>query len=198
MSELTFDQVVDAYAPAEQSVRVCVRGDLVAQLERLEADLVEARDADENENRHPKAPKIAKQIEELQAVARGHEVEFVFRSIGRKAWSDLVSQHPPTKKQKAELKGNQRLEWNPETFPIAAVAESCIKPAGVTEDAVQRIADEWTHGQWQLLWNACLAANIKVNDVPSSVAASAILHGSEQRSEPARTAASHEASSSDE
>jgi hypothetical protein len=183
------DGLVDEITPATETVRICTRGDLVDQLRRLEQELADAQRDDDRHNRPPKAPKIAKQIEALEAEARGSERGLTLQAIGAAAWSDLLAKHPPTKQQRDQYPG---LDHNPETFPYAAVAASLGEP---DDSGVRKLVERISQGQWSRLWGACLAVNVGEVSVPFSGRAYALLRGSEQSSTSAADTASPAASS---
>lgn len=163
-----------------KSVRLCLDGELMDQIEQLDDSLTQALEADAAENRHPEAPAIAARIVELTEQARAKEVLFSFRHMGRRPWRDLIAEHPPTDSDKAN--GG---DFNTSTFPVAAMVASCIAPTGVTQELIQELADETlTDAQWNRLWATCHAANTGGADIPLSVAAYAIARGTETSSAP--------------
>jgi hypothetical protein len=93
----------------EKSVYLCLAGEEIAELDRLERQLAELgkawqpgslADADPRE-------KLAKQVAAARKKVRGAETEFRFRALGDKEWSDLLAAHPS--QDKAQM-------WDPETF----------------------------------------------------------------------------------
>lgn len=194
MSELTAkDILAQAENPAYTRVataRVLLRQDLVTRHRELDEELAAAIARDAKTNERDQAPDIARQIEALQDEMEAAKVEFKFKAIGKKAWADLLAQHPPLKEHK-EL----RVDHNPETFPIAAIAASCIKPDGVDEDFVRRLEAVLTDPQFTVIWRACIDANIGGVESPKSLAAGQILRVSEQSGTIAVPAASPEVSS---
>lgn len=74
-------------------------------------------------------------------------IRFRVRSLGRKAWEELIEAHPPTPEQAAEA-APDLLGWNPETFPVAALA-ACVavvdegEPVDLTEE---QAAELWNDG----------------------------------------------------
>jgi hypothetical protein len=186
--------VVAQAKPRTATVRLCLRGDLAQEHERLEGELAEARRYDEQTNEPNTAPAIARRIRDIEAQMRDDEVEFVFSAIGKTRWSDLLAEHPPTKDQKADL----RLDHNPETFSVAAIAASLTEPADASLEDVEQLAEVLSVGQWAKLWSACIAANIGGDTPGESSAASAVLRAFEQSSTSAVAAASLAASSSAE
>lgn len=199
-ADWTRDEVDAQERPAEVSVRVCLRGDLVAEVERLEGQLRHEREVDNRQNRAPVAPQIAQQILAVQERARASEVEFRFRALGRRAYSDLVAAHGPSDEQRAEAAEHGiSLEWDPEAFPPALAAASCSAPADMAgqPDWWRVKFDAWSVGQWTRVWRAVIAVNAGVAEVgPKSVIASAVLAACEPNWTTAAPAASPEASSS--
>ena len=159
-----------------RSATVPLRGDLLDEVDRLEDELVRAEEADARLNRHPVAPSIADRILALEEEARQSEVRFSFEGVGRGRYARLASEHPATDEQKEELDGVE-LEWNPETFPPALLAESCVEPAELRGDVQEwtEIHENWSVGQVNRLWQACSIANAGVAESPNSQLASVAL-----------------------
>jgi hypothetical protein len=178
------------------TARVLLRQDLAARHEELDAQLTAAMEADgrlTGIGDAPQSPAVAEQVRALEAEMESLTVPFRFRALSKRVWSDLIAQHPPTKDQ---TRAHPQLDHNPETFPVAAVAASCIDPAMTLEQA-QRLETSLNQSQWGRLWAACLDANVGV-DAPKSVAAGMLrrLNGASER--PLTTTAFPAASSSDE
>ncbi len=186
------DILAQAENPAYTRVataRVLLRQDMVAKHRELEAELTAAVARDATTNERDQAPEIARQIEALEAEMETAKVEFRFRAVGKKAWADLLAKHPPLKEHK-EL----RVDHNPETFPIAAIAASCVSPE-LSEDDVRRLEVAMTDAQFTVLWRGCIDANIGGVESPKSLAAGQILRVNERSGTTAVPAASPEASS---
>jgi hypothetical protein len=183
---------LEAAKPVVKRCRVCLRGDLVAEIEKLSYELAEAELFDANENRLPEAPPIAARIVELTDQARAAETEFVFQALGRRAWRDLVAQHPPKDSDKEAGR-----DFDGETFPAAAMAACCTSPTGATLAQFEQLRDGDSIGdaQWNRLWATCNRANTGGSDIPLSEAAFALARGTEQKPAAQGTTASPEASS---
>jgi hypothetical protein len=92
-------------------------------------------------------------------VARENSVKFVFRSLGRRKYDALLGEHPPTDEQ-MKKQGNDKLEFNPETFPEALVQACLIEPE-LSIDEVKEIfnSEDWTPGETYSLFMAAMQAN---------------------------------------
>lgn len=169
----SLDAVLAGFKPKVARAQVCLRGDLIDELEQLEVQYRQAKAADDGDlGGGPWLP-IAERIAQVQAEVDATSTTFVFESIGQRAWSDLIAAHPPTSEGKKT--GEQ---FNPDSFPFAAVAASCVQPTGVDEEGARRLYDRLNFGQWSELWGACLDANVRTASVPKSAARSGSPRGS--------------------
>lgn len=166
------------YQPTLARAKVCLDSKLVLEIDRLEEQLRTARTLDERLHRDQdaEAPALARRILELKDQAAASEVEFVFRSIGRLAYTELVRKHPATQAQAEEA--GAHLSWNPDTFPPALLAAACVEPDDSTEAWWTRKYNEWGVGQVKRLWEACLTAQGGVVEVPKALAASEVISAS--------------------
>lgn len=185
--DVSVDDILGEYVPPTHKVNVLTRADLQQRLEDLEAEL---KAASRSTTLDSGVGGVLERIAEVEREAEPFVREFVFQSIGNKAWSDLMAEHPP-KKSHREV----GLGYNGDTFPPAAVAASCVKPSGMTEKNATLLMEGWSVGQWAELWTGCLKANGKVSGVPFSAAASVLRRDSEPNSTIAPSEASPTASS---
>lgn len=167
---------------------------LLDQHAEAEAELAQAIEDDRRLNREPLAPTLAARVQELEAEIEASKRSFRFVSIGRKAWADLVRDHPPSKEDR---KRDARSDINSETFPAAAIAASCADPK-MTLEQVKRLETAIGDPQWTVLWNDCLQANLGGLSTPKSLLAGTILRASEQFATTAASGESPDQSSLDE
>lgn len=191
MADLTVDDLLAEIAPRESVARVLLRQELVARHAELDASLQDALANDARENREPEAPRLAAEIVALEDEMDDARRAFTFRAVGQRRWSDLLAQHPPTKDQRKE---NPRLDHNPATFPVVAIAASCANPV-LTEDQVRLFEDRLDVTQWSLLWAACLDANMGAGNSPKSIVAGAIARANAELEGLAKSSEYLEASS---
>jgi hypothetical protein len=89
-------------------------------------------------------------------------VEFVFRSVGRRKYEDLVDSCPPSKKQLAEAQkdGTDAPGWNQESFPPTLIAAALVEPE-LSEEEVFEIweSDDWNQAELVTLFMAAMAVN---------------------------------------
>lgn len=133
---------------------------------------------------HPERLATAERLTEIEAEMESSLIEFRFRSIGHRAWADLLRDHPPTK---AQLQLDRTLDHNPETFPTAAVSASCIEPVMTVAEVERLEASALIDVRaWSEIWKACIAANVASAN-PKSQAAGWMLRQNERSEKPPTT-----------
>lgn len=156
------------------TVALCVAGELVDRLARLEAQLAAVKPAtslgDGGERRA-----IAEQIVALQEEMRDSTVEFHLRALDSRAWAAFWAGWPVRKD------GETAAAWNSRVWPafLELVSRTCVDPVLTTEEA-DELAGLLHGSAWNRLVNAALALNMGDIDVPNSDAASALIATSEQ------------------
>lgn len=178
------DEFLGGLTPRTVSVRVCSRRDLLEEHKRLEAELGEvSRTGGRGLEGNPEAERLALRLHDLEGEIEGAQREFVFRSIGARAWSDLLAKHPPSREHKKVAPG---IDYDPDSFPAAAVAASAYEPELSLQQARQ-LEEVLTVSEWAALWGAALNANIGGDDNPKSLAAGSILRRKERSGTTAAT-----------
>lgn len=110
-------------------------------------------------------------LEELERRIDAEAVIYRFRGISRRRWRDLMAKHPP-KREHREM----GVDFNPDTFPVAAMAACSVDPKLTIEEA-RALEDDATlgTGNFERLWEGVLTANLGVlNDTPKSLIATAL------------------------
>lgn len=187
---------------AERTVPICLAGDLVAQLEQLEADAAAARIAAKTTASKEDAGggAIVEKILALQAEMRESTETFRLRAIAPRRYQALREAHPPRRNEAGELDAlDGRLGFNRATMLPELVQLCTVSPEldaagwrelfGDTEEEASRLeadgrADEvveglLTYGQMADLQNAAYALNELEIDVPFSPAVSLMNRASD-------------------
>lgn len=150
---------------------VCLRGDLLADINSAERRLAELGDSD----RHATARRaLAEAIEALREQMSAATVEVRMRALPRPRWLELVEGHPPRDGED----GDKILGFNPVSLPAALVRASIVSPE-LTDDQWVKFEGALTDNQWVALSNMAWRLNRKDVTVPFSFAASQILQSSE-------------------
>lgn len=140
------------------TARVLLRKDahlLLARHEELEDQIGNAPAV-----RSMESANLEKERDELADQIEAESVEFKFRSVGHRKWTDLLRAHPPKSK-------NAGYRFDDKKFPAAAVAATCVEPEMTLEQAIQ-LEDGIDSTQWAKLFNAASTANEWSGDLPKS------------------------------
>jgi hypothetical protein len=147
------------YQPRTVTVLICQRAALLDEHARIEAEVL--RDGGGSLAGRTKAGELAALEDQIEEASTA----FRFRALGRRGWADLLRQHPPSKDD-AKL----GIDFNPETFPQAAIAASSVEPE-ISPEQSERLAEVLPQGEWEKLWAAVLTCNIEGVEPPKSVLA---------------------------
>lgn len=167
-----FEDILAAAKLPEHTVRVCLRGDLAAEHERLENELDALRDWESSSlaDEDPRRP-LAEAIQAIESDMVDSTETFVFRALGQRKYRALLDAHPDPKGEGS---------WNAESFPQALIAASCIEPPMDVVD-VERLFDVLNAGQVETLFMGAYVVNEGPTQVPFSKAASAALRATAQK-----------------
>jgi hypothetical protein len=166
----------------EETVPICLRGDLVAQFEKLERDLDKAQRKSANSLAGAGTRQLAQEIEALREEMEASTVVFHMRGMPDKRWQALTAQHPPRRTEDGDVHDRDKLLGvNSETFFPALVKASTFEPELDAEDWAVLLGEgeeegKLTHRQKDQLHTAAWRLNRRDVDIPFSYAASKILN----------------------
>lgn len=147
-------------SPRELTVQVCLAGDAAGELEALEAELGQLGEW------HPTslgeanpALGLQERIDAARQRVREESVEFRFRALGHRAYSNLLAAHPAPEGSKEP--------YDAGTFLPAALAACCVEPS-LTPAQVDRLLDVVNDGTARTLFAAALAVNEEPSPIPFS------------------------------
>ena len=155
---MEIDAILAIATPPRRTVSVCLRGDLVSKAETLRTAWQEAVERDREHIASSTAPALWDELADIEKEAQAATVDFTFEAVSSALWRKLVAEHPPPPDEPGWM-------WDPETFPIAALAASCIEPA-MTESQATELAEKLSNAQWQKLFLAAMNVNVGDDLVP--------------------------------
>lgn len=173
----SLDQVLAAASLREESVDVCVAGELNArwedlgrQLAVLLADSAGEHDPGRKMSEAPpglaRRTELADEMEQLRQRMLEASFTFLFRALPRREYRDLRDEHPPRRDRGESM-------FNASTFPPALIRRSLVDPPIASDADFEQLLDKLTEGQVTELFSAAHLANEGGSDVPKSVPASA-------------------------
>ena len=163
MTQRTIDEFLGAYQAPRISVRITTRADLLAEVERIAAEIEALPPSDGlNDRRQPLMLQLETQVE----LVRASEFQFVFQALSSGEYDRLIAACPPTPSQAAE--GHK---WNPERFPFEVIARCAVNPT-VTLEQAEELCERLSDNQFKKLWMAAAAVNIGDDTAPKVVTSS--------------------------
>lgn len=179
----TLSDVLGAKKPAVTKVQVVLDPAIREPIEAAQRRVNVVREiADQEQLRADLGEEISGRGRELLARAEGalqevmddtadQRVEFVFQAIGRQEYEGMVQgeEFRPTKEQQRELKErlrylefspDERLPYNPDTFPPALIHRCMVSPQSTLEDVNEMWnSDNWSQGEMVTILSACQQIN---------------------------------------
>lgn len=175
----------------ERSVSLCLQGSLVAEYERLDAQLRQAAQTAGSLAGDSPAQQIAAQMEVLHERMLADARILRFRALPPRVFSDLRAKQP------LEKKPDQTDDEHADAYHVwvcGIVAASCVDPV-MTAEQVDRLSQTLSDGLWRLVTAAAWDVNTSAQDIPFSAAASALTRLSDERLRQPEPAASPEVGS---
>ncbi len=147
-------------------VTIQLDGEVASNLVILNSKHAAAVVYDTNHNEADTAPAAQEEIDDLIEASRDTEVVFVFKAIGAPNYDALLLL--PENQPSEELK-KQGADFDPDHFPAAIVAASCIDPEMTLEEALTIYNDPaWNGAELQKLFFGALEVNTELADIPLS------------------------------
>ena len=169
---------LDEIETPETSVTLCLKGKLVAEYERLDAQLAEVGTAMANLAGDGPGSEITARMAELREQMLAHMRTFTFRAVTpRGGWRKLIGRQPV----KAEGVDADAFADLYHAWLCEMVSASASDPV-MSAEQVQRLADKLSNGQWVKLANGAWSVNDDSQGIPFSVAASVLSRGSGEKS----------------
>lgn len=161
----TIENIMAKKKAVTKRVTIQTDGEIADQISELRQLHTAARDSDRLSNEAVKqAPKIQKQIDKLIEESEDTLELFVFKSIGRFNYDELVSEYPPSPDEKKE-----GADFDSDNFPPALVSASCIDPEIPIEAAAKMFSSpEWNGAELRKLFFGALDANTETGEIPLS------------------------------
>ncbi|HEX5996945.1 MAG TPA: hypothetical protein VFY84_17520 [Jiangellales bacterium] len=162
----------DARLP-ERTVELCLRGDLVAEYEAVEAEHARAVDNRGNSlSAGVETAQLRERLDGLREQMAASNVTFRLRALSRPEFRRLVAQHPPRRDGDEVNERDNNVGINTETFFDALVRASVVEPQLDDEDWDLLLGERLTDRQFDLLAGAAWALNKRDVDIPFSFAGS--------------------------
>lgn len=105
---------------------------------------------------------VKERVAKLREEVKANIAEFMFKSIGRRKFEDLLEECAATPKQKADAakKGEDEPSWDADTFPVMLMSAAIVTPE-ITEEEFYEIweSEDWNQAELMSLFLAALSVN---------------------------------------
>ena len=169
MTTKTAREILNSAKRREKTVRLCLRGDLVAEFEALEARLADLTIGVGWGNGDDTTAEVAERLTAIRAEMLEDTVTFTFRALKRIAWDELNAKHT------AE---NGLL--NVDAF-MPELVQACLVEPPMTSGELDELYDVINDGQRIELGNAAWSVNTEATEVPFSERASVVMRARAQK-----------------
>lgn len=175
--KLAFVDMLAQAKPAERTIRLCLRGDLVAAYEELDRRRAEVvNQVDRSSLAGSPAVAIARQMQAVQEQMKDFSYPFRVRALTRKAYQALVAAHPPRRDEKGEiLEADREMGINQNTFWDPLIRACVVDPVMDDQEWTRLLDELLSDRQYEQLGIAALAVCRGNVDIPFSSAASDLL-----------------------
>jgi len=176
-----FDKILASAKMPEAEIPLCLRGDLQAEWELLDAEL-NAEQPKETATLAGRAPNVelAQRIQALEAEMANAMVTIRLRAFNRDKWFALTAKHPP----RTDVFTDLRQGFNGSTIWDELIADTILEPQ-LDAERVTKLLDSLTAGQVDRVAQEAWNLNRQdVTRVPFSLTASRISPISVETSKP--------------
>lgn len=165
----TLEEILAGAKLPETSVRLCLNGELTAELEQAERELAAAsRVIPTSLSGATGVQDATARVEAARAAVQEQSVTFRLRGITSRRWSDLVAENPP----RDGNAGDRALGYNSDTLFENLVSACLVDPQVSSPQELEALIDALSAGQWDVLVEAAIAVSRRKVDVPFSPPAS--------------------------
>lgn len=163
----------------ERTVDLCLRGNLTADFQALEAELDAARIA-AGDSLDSGTGEIVERMEAVQALMRENTYPVRLRALPGREFRKLKAEHPVPRKDDGEVDevASRGFDFNPDTFFEKLIRVSMSDPEITSAADWDEFIGGITEYQFMELAVSCLALNQAKVDIPFSLAASMMKRSS--------------------
>lgn len=170
MTEETFEQLLDQARLPEDTVEICLRGDLCATyaaLQRQLADIPDPLEGSGSLSGDPAKRELLQQLEAVASAMRRATQTFTLRALGKRAYIEFLTEHPPRPDDRRDM----MVGYNRETMGAALIL-ACLVDPKPTPAQWDKLSDVLSAAEWGKLDRAAYDLNFNEVSIPFSSAVS--------------------------
>lgn len=170
--KLDFAKLLAGAKMPEKTVPVCLRGDLAADFEATDRELVEAQKRPAASLAGSGTGALRDRLETIQEQMRQHTYVFRLRGMPRHAWRELMAAHPPRKDADGEVLVEDRITGADRSTVFEPLVRASIVDPELSDADWAKLLESLTDRQFEDLTTAAWNLNQGSVDIPFSRAAS--------------------------
>ena len=180
MSNLTVAQMLGARKRPQTSIPICLRLDVMAEIEELERQIQAGGGSSEDDVRIVASndADAADRIEELESIAREYTIDLRIEALDRKVWAAKVAEFTEEDSDGDKVMDMQALIDHVLRMP--GVVASPEMTAGELEDLISGLSD----GQWERVMKSVFDLNRRTVTVGKSLTASLAMRPKKDKPAP--------------
>lgn len=181
--KLSLDEILNGRKRAQKSIPICLRLDVMAEIEELERSIQASQGNAVDDLRMVDdtgdVPATVDRIRELEAIAHQYTIDLRVEALERQQWSDEVGKYTETQDN-----GDTKLN-------IAGLVEHVLTLPGVvtapamSTDQIRGLIAGLSDGQWERVMNDVFNLNRRTVDVGKSLTASLAMQPKNEKPGPA-------------
>lgn len=171
MNTKDFSAILAGAKLPERTVDLCLRGDLVAEVERLDAELARLQKQPGTSLAGNGSAALVEQIEALQEQMREHTYPVRLRALPRQAWRELREAHPPRMDADGDPVLEDRMSGVDRTSFFEPLVRASIVDPELTDEQWAALDGAITDRQFEDLTAAAWELNQGAVSIPFSRAA---------------------------
>jgi len=180
--KLTIDEILNGRKRPQKSIPICLRLDVMAEIEELERRINTARGNAVDDMRmvagEDDTAAFADRIRELEAEARQYTIDLRVQAVDRTEWSAAVAVRTET-----DDNGDQKLDMAGVVEDVLFMPGTVVSPE-MTKDQLRNLIAGLSDGQWERVMKDVFDLNRRTVDVGKSLTASLVTQPRNEKPAP--------------
>lgn len=169
---LSIDEILNGRKRPQKSIPICMRLDIMAEIEELERAIQAAQGTAVDDLRmsgsDEDAVTLADKITELEAIGRQYTIDLRIQALDKKEWAEKVALYTTE-----DDNGDDKLDMGALTEHVLALPGTIVSPE-MTADQRSRFIAGLSDGQWETVMKGNFELNRRTVSVGKSLTASLV------------------------
>lgn len=180
--KLSLDEILNGRKRPQKSIPICLRLDVVAEIEELERQIQSGKGNAADDLRmvsgEAETAELADRIRELEAVAHQYSIDLRVQALDRTEWPEKVAVYTET-----DDTGEKKLNLPGLIEHVLSMPGVIVSPEMTTEQRTNLLSG-LSDGQWEKVMNDVFQLNRRTVDVGKSLTASLVTRPKNEKPGP--------------